>query len=426
MELQRTTYRVKGISHHDVADRLGVWLPECIGRRVILAIEKAEENDLGVECVAVYDVDKHVGYIDDNQKLELLTVLKHTKRRTLRSEILGYDEGLGPKEGWRKGLLTISAPRISDAELSELPNEYVASVSPWEDWSYNGQLLPRTAMERRLDIVRETLMDMMDYDEPWGNDAKEYVKAFVSNGVIDLSCEMRQDMLRLIHWLEMGECEEMKSMADGVMSVMMHMGSEDLRPVYVQSLITERTNSEACLTILQNASFDEMELRDCYDTMPYRTGQGNEDVAGDKRFVAKLYYDNTLSRGKLQEIYSVIALTRRLEMLQKDKASKPMEDNEVVVAKETHQEVVEDITPSEACIAEQLKPIFYGNSVNAQMFLKAIRGMKPKGVTDYVNKLLDGKEKVISPLSCHRDLWKVLHDNGLYNPTEGNWNKYVK
>lgn len=64
--LQRSTYTVKGISHHDVAERLGVWLPECVGKMVTLGVESAEENEIGVECVAVYDVDEHLCNIDDN------------------------------------------------------------------------------------------------------------------------------------------------------------------------------------------------------------------------------------------------------------------------------------------------------------------------------------------------------------------------
>lgn len=95
MTLQRSTYTVKGISHHDVAERLGVWLPECVGRMVTLVVESAEENEIGVECVAVYDEDEHLGYIDDNQKQELLAVLHTGHRHTLRSHIIGYNEGKG-------------------------------------------------------------------------------------------------------------------------------------------------------------------------------------------------------------------------------------------------------------------------------------------------------------------------------------------
>lgn len=113
MTLQRPTYTVKGISHHDVADRLGVWLLECVGRMVTLVVESAEENEIGVECVAVYDVDEHLGYIDDNQKHELLTVLHAGRRHTLRSHIIGYNEGKGAKGKYSQAKLTIEAPKAT-------------------------------------------------------------------------------------------------------------------------------------------------------------------------------------------------------------------------------------------------------------------------------------------------------------------------
>ncbi len=50
--------------------------------------------------------------------------------------------------------------------------------------------------------------------------------------------------------------------------------------------------------------------------------------------------------------------------------------------------------------------------------------MKPVEVTSLVNKLV--KDKKISDMRRKKDLWKVLHDNGLYTPTVTNWNSQVK
>ena len=75
-------------------------------------------------------------------------------------------------------------------------------------------------------------------------------------------------------------------------------------------------------------------------------------------------------------------------------------------------------------IVEQLKPIFFGIEEEARAFLESIRGMKPTLITDKVNQLVD--EKKISNLSKHRDLWKILSDNGLYNRSESNWNQQVR
>lgn len=316
MTLQRSTYTVKGISHHDVAERLGVWLPECVGRMVTLVVESAEENEIGVECVAVYDVDEHLGYIDDNQKQELLTVLHAGHRHTLRSHIIGYNEGKGAEGHYSHAKLTIEAPRLRCGSDRDDPSMGAGQVprSPWEGWMYDGPLVPRTATGRKLDTVRSVLMEMIEDREPWSKDARMYVEAFCRNGFIDLSGEMRQDMLRVMHWLECGDMSEMREYADRVLDVMTNMGSEDIRVTLVRQLITEKTLSAGCKDILDEDGFDIGYQRERYEAMPYRTDWHISDEPSEKRFVAKLYYDNTLTREKLEQIYSVIALCKRHEM----------------------------------------------------------------------------------------------------------------
>lgn len=83
-----------------------------------------------------------------------------------------------------------------------------------------------------------------------------------------------------------------------------------------------------------------------------------------------------------------------------------------------------DTDEQQSAIVKQLKPIFYGSEKEAEAFLQSIQGMKPKQITDRVSQLV--MEKKISDLSKHRDLWKVLHDNGLYDKTESNWNMQVR
>ncbi|MBQ7421424.1 MAG: hypothetical protein IJV27_04710 [Prevotella sp.] len=75
-------------------------------------------------------------------------------------------------------------------------------------------------------------------------------------------------------------------------------------------------------------------------------------------------------------------------------------------------------------IVTQLKPIFYGSEEEVKAFFVSIQGMKPSQITERVRQLV--KEKKISDLSCRRDLWKVLHDSGIYPCSESNWNQQVK
>ena len=73
---------------------------------------------------------------------------------------------------------------------------------------------------------------------------------------------------------------------------------------------------------------------------------------------------------------------------------------------------------------DKLKPIFFGQIEDARDFLVSIQGMKPTQIIEKVNQLVS--EKKISDMSKHRDLWKVLHDCGIYDKSESNWNQQVK
>ena len=84
----------------------------------------------------------------------------------------------------------------------------------------------------------------------------------------------------------------------------------------------------------------------------------------------------------------------------------------------------EAMTSEEESIVSQLKPIFFGIEEDARKFLVSIRGMKSTQITAKVNELVDKRK--ISDKSQHRDLWKVLHECGIYTKSEANWNMQVR
>ena len=74
-------------------------------------------------------------------------------------------------------------------------------------------------------------------------------------------------------------------------------------------------------------------------------------------------------------------------------------------------------------VLKQLKGCFFGDEEVARRFLNEVAGVKPTQVIEIVGKYIGKNE--MSKLSCRRDLWKVLHENGYYEPTESNWNKAI-
>ena len=76
----------------------------------------------------------------------------------------------------------------------------------------------------------------------------------------------------------------------------------------------------------------------------------------------------------------------------------------------------------------QLASVFWGSKEEkekeARSFLQQIQGMRDREITALVKKLV--KERKISDRSCHRNLYKILFDNGLYTKSEQNWNQQIK
>jgi hypothetical protein len=92
------------------------------------------------------------------------------------------------------------------------------------------------------------------------------------------------------------------------------------------------------------------------------------------------------------------------------------------VDEKNEEEIV--LSPDEEALLTKLSPIFYGSVDNAKLFISSIQDMKGKQITDMVNQLI--AEKKLSKLSCHRGLYTVLHDAGIYDKSESNWNMQVK
>lgn len=83
------------------------------------------------------------------------------------------------------------------------------------------------------------------------------------------------------------------------------------------------------------------------------------------------------------------------------------------------------LTDEEQAVVAELKGCFWGDEEQAARFYNAIKGgMKNAEITAMVNRLVE--ERIVSEGACHRDLWTILHNHGLYTASESNWNMQVK
>lgn len=79
---------------------------------------------------------------------------------------------------------------------------------------------------------------------------------------------------------------------------------------------------------------------------------------------------------------------------------------------------------ADEALVDELMPFFYNQRDVVEAFLLKVKGAKPVDVAAEVKRLVGNR--VVSEMSCHKPLWAVLHENGLYDKTLSNWNQMLK
>ena len=72
---------------------------------------------------------------------------------------------------------------------------------------------------------------------------------------------------------------------------------------------------------------------------------------------------------------------------------------------------------------DELVGCFMGDRAAALEFVRMARHLQPKQITELVNAWV--KQRKISELSSRRNLWRPLHEHGIYTRSESNWNRQI-
>ena len=89
-----------------------------------------------------------------------------------------------------------------------------------------------------------------------------------------------------------------------------------------------------------------------------------------------------------------------------------------------NQNIEQPEVKKEDWIVELLSHLMYEDIKKASSFLEKIRGMKDTEIADVVAEWV--RDNKISPKSCRRDLWRILHAAKLYEGTESNYNTAMR
>ena len=89
-----------------------------------------------------------------------------------------------------------------------------------------------------------------------------------------------------------------------------------------------------------------------------------------------------------------------------------------------NQNIEQPEVKKEDWIVELLSHLCYEDEQVAKDFLEKIRGLKDTEIADIVAEWV--RDNKISPKSCRRDLWRILHAAKLYEGTESNYNTAMR
>ena len=363
------------------------------------------DNIVDPDAVAVYTADfRKVGYIKHESCRQLKPMLETAPY--IRAEVCGNDHHV---------TLFINVPDVPEHHLSmqQTQRQLPESILP------KGITLPYTEEERKLQIIAPMLCNMefsAENIDQWLSTAEHYIPL----SRLSLTCEddCWRDQIykkfRAAKQFNLSESQEEKltKMSDTLRRT---MGDFHYAQVRWQPQVFNKQ-----LAILEQCSmakggfyehFDnyvrrqsvskadiEKQLKDWFKSMPHVELQNHNN---HKQLAITLSYLG-ISR---QELYDVYAALLVLEHLKEGEQKAPTNVNgDIIIAK--------------------LTPVFWGISEDAKEFYRTIQGMKPVEITNYVKKLV--KQKNISASRIHRELWQVLHDAGLYPPSESNWNDQLK
>lgn len=362
------------------------------------------DNIVDADAVAVYTADfKKVGYI------------KHESCRHLKP-LLSTSPWIEAQVSGNDGHVTffIEVPDVPEQHLNAQPTQQrILPESPLPV----GVVLPFTEEERKLQMVASMLCNM----EITADNMSRFItlaEHYMPLSRLSLTREddhwrdMMLKKLRNALRLELPEAQkkELEQMNDALKSTMgdFHYAHVRWQPKVFEDQLTmlrrQAYGKDGLFERFDNyikqgtivAADIEKRLRDWFKTMPHADLQNYTNHPSLSIMLSYL----GVSRQELYDVYAALLLLERMD---------------------ERKNVLQTVAPEE--VIDRLEPIFWGEREAAEDFYQKIKGRKPVEITNLVKILV--KKRIISDMSYHRDLWKVLNEAGLYPRTESNWNNQV-
>lgn len=292
----------------------------------------------------------------------------------------------------------------------------------WADWHWTGApLMDNSPEDCRLDISLKVVLTELQRSGSMNKQTLlEHLALIMELARWDVSRETQQQLSLTRRLVSRHTDPDIRSLAPRLCRTLTAMGSgkrtrlfqEQYLPMLCESEAAKRMyrqwctihKSELCDVKLWEATVRRQldAIEECLTLLPADLCYQKDQFGA---LMHRLLYLN-VPRQKLLMLLSAFVLRRQLrKQLGLDEEEAGHADEE------------------ERRLALKLAPIFHGDTESVHEFLLLTRDQKPTDITHIVNLWV--REKRISSTHCRRPLWTVLHEAGIYKPTESNWNTQI-
>ena len=292
----------------------------------------------------------------------------------------------------------------------------------WADWHWtSAPLMDNSPEDCRLDISLKVVLTELQRSGSMNKQTLlEHLALIMELARWDVSRETQQQLSLTRRLVSRHTDPDIRSLAPRLCRTLTAMGSgkrtrlfqEQYLPMLCESEAAKRMyrqwctihKSELCDVKLWEATVRRQldAVEECLTLLPADLCYQKDQFGA---LMHRLLYLN-VPRQKLLMLLSAFVLRRQLrKQLGLDEEESGHADEE------------------ERRLALKLAPIFHGDTESVREFLLLTRDQKPTDITHIVNLWV--REKRISSTHCRRPLWTVLHEAGIYKPTESNWNTQI-
>lgn len=271
---------IVGLPYHEIADCMEDFMGEALGKAVTLRAE--HDNHADPQAVVAYDWQgRLIGYVCKRQRGLAHKAFACVERERLRTQIVDVDKR-------HKSLLVEQFVKNCSDTSAWLP------LLDFSAWHYAGPLLERSRELKRLEVVADSIDDLLEAWADWSASEREefacMLELFSSLSLLDISREMtqrRQAVAERIETLGVEVEAEMLPSLERLGSVIGgQIGSEAMTLEHWLSMVADEEATKRLFS--QVANDDVRKVIASLETFPaglYRVWQNDR-----QHFLSRLYY----------------------------------------------------------------------------------------------------------------------------------------